>query len=185
VLIVEASLALDALMVMQPAVGLAVVALVAVPTLADSARFDVLLTHADTRTLARDWVDATLPDTASIAVDSAPLGPTLSSQRGHQVLVANDWSLFDLTPGEYRERGVEYVVVSSFTSEARAIDSDREARRQAFNLSVENEATVVAQFRPYLGDGKPPFAYDQIYGPFNGLDQLERPGPTITVYHLR
>ena len=26
--------------------------------------------------------------------------------------------------------------------------------------------------------------YDQVYGPFNALDQLERPGPTVTVYRL-
>src|SRR5207253_3238687 len=33
-------------------------------------------------------------------------------------------------------------------------------------------------------DAPPPFVYDQIYAPFNALDRLERPGPTVTVYRL-
>jgi hypothetical protein len=183
-LIVAASLALDALVAFQPALGLAVVGLLVAPTLVDTVRFDALLTRTDTRTLAREWIATTLPAGVSIAVDSVPLGPTLSSQGGHQVLVANDWSLFDLTLAEYRARGVEYVVVSSFTSEARALDPAREARRQAFKLSLRDHSTLVAQFRPYAGEREPPFAYDQIYGPFNALDQLERPGPTVSVYHV-
>ena len=103
---------------------------------------------------------------------------------GHQVVVANEWSLFDLTPTDYRARGIEYVVVSSFTSEPRAIDPAREARRVAFTSELAREAMVEAQFRPYAGDAPPPFVYDQIYAPFNALDRLERPGPTVTVYRL-
>ena len=79
---------------------------------------------------------------------------------------------------------MEYVVASSFTSEVRAVDPTREARRQAFYATLPREASVTAQFRPYPGDQPPPFVYDQIYAPFNVLDQLERPGPTITVYRL-
>ena len=113
-------------------------------------------------------------------MDSAPLGPSLS----RPALVATEFSLFDLTPAEYRARGIDYLVVSSFTSEARAIDPAREARRLAFNTALPHEATIVAQFRPYVGDDEPPFMYDTIYGPFNGLDKLERPGPTVTVYRV-
>jgi hypothetical protein len=81
-------------------------------------------------------------------------------------------------------RGIDYVVVSSFTAEARAVDPDREVRRQAFAAELPAQASVVAQFRPYAGHVEPPFDYDNIYAPYSNLDQLERPGPTITVYRL-
>ncbi|HEX8967738.1 MAG TPA: glycosyltransferase family 39 protein [Chloroflexota bacterium] len=184
-LIVGAALLLDSLMSIQLGVGLLASALVAMPPLVDTVRFDALLTRVDTRALARDWVAADLPLTASIAVDAPPLGPRLDSDAPRQVLVADAWSLFDLTPAEYRARGVEYVVVSSFTSEAHAIDPLREARRLAFPSALAANGAVVAQFRPYTGASQPPFVYDQIYAPFNALDQLEAPGPTITVYRLR
>jgi len=183
-LLVMAALALDRLFNVYRPVGVLAALIVVLPTAADALRFDALLTNVDTRTLAHQWIDRTLPGGAIIAVDSAPLGPTLSSEQGHQLLVANDWSLFDLSPADYRARGVGYVVVSSFTSEARAIDPTREARRLAFVSAISAESTLVAQFRPYVGEVEPPFIYDQIYGPFNNLDRLQRPGPTINVFQL-
>jgi hypothetical protein len=183
VLVVAAALALDTLIAPLPALGLAAL-LIATPSLVDVVRFDALLSREDTRALARDWVASSLPAGATLAVDSAPLGPSLSGENAHQVLVADTWSLFDLTPADYRARGVEYLVVSSFTSEVRAVDPERDARRVAFYAALPAEASAVAQFRPFAADREPPFLYDQIYGPFNGLDQLERPGPTVTVYRF-
>jgi hypothetical protein len=182
-LIVEASLALDALIAWRTLVGALAVVVVGLPTLVDAVRFDALMTQPDTRTLAREWIDRTLPAGATLAVDAPPLGPTLGDAQ-HPIVVANDWSLFDLTPADYRAQGIDFVVVSSFTAEARAIDPVREARRRAFLASLPAQASVVAQFQPYAGDREPPFDYDDIYAPFSSLDQLERPGPTITVYRL-
>jgi hypothetical protein len=183
-LIVVAGVALDQLFALRPIVGLAAVALVGTPSLVDALRFDTLLTREDTRTLASDWIQTNLPAGALLAVDSAPLGPPLDGDSVHQALVANESALFDLTPAEYRARGVEYVVVSSFTADVRAIDPAREARRQAFYAALAREASVVQQFRPYRGEHQPPFVYDQIYGPFNALEQLDRPGPTVTIYRF-
>jgi hypothetical protein len=182
-LIVEASLAIEALLAWRAAPGIAAALLVALPTLLDSVRFDTIMTRTDTRTLAREWIEASLPAGSSLAVDAPPLGPTLDPTR-LQVAVANDWSLFDLTPAEYRARGIDYVVVSSFTSEARAVDPEREARREAFAAELPAHSSVVAQFRPFRGDSGPAFAYDQIYGPYTDFGALDRPGPTITVYRL-
>jgi hypothetical protein len=182
-LLVEASLALDVLLAWRPVLGMAAAALVALPTLVDSVRFDALLSRSDTRTLAREWIARTLPADASLAVDAPPLGPTLGAERPN-VLVAEDWSLFDLTPDDYRARGIDYVVVSSFTADARAIEPGRETRRQAFAVEMPAQANVVAEFRPYVGDSAPPFNYDDIYAPYASLDKRERPGPTITVYRL-
>jgi Dolichyl-phosphate-mannose-protein mannosyltransferase len=183
-LIVAAAVALDRLATQRPVLGLAVVVLVAAPSLIDAVRFDSLLTREDTRTLARDWIQTNLPAGALLAVDSAPLGPPLSPDGAQHVLVANESALFDLAPAEYRARGVDYLVVSSFTAEVRAIDPAREERRQAFHAALARQASVVGEFRAYGGARQPPFVYDQIYGPFNALDQFERPGPTVTVYRL-
>jgi hypothetical protein len=182
-LIVEASLALDAVVAYRTVLGALAILVVGLPTLVDSVRFDSLMARPDTRTLAREWIDPTLPTAATLAVDAPPLGPSLEDTH-HQVIVANDWSLFDLTPADYRTRGIDYVVVSSFAADARAIDATREARRQAFADDLRSQASVVAQFRPYDGDVAPPFDYDNIYAPYLNLDRLERPGPTITVYRL-
>jgi hypothetical protein len=183
-LIVEASLPLASLLGVQPLVGLLALVVVGLPTLVDSVRLDHLLMQTDTRTAASAWVEANLTAGARVAVDSAPLGPTLSSDGAHQVAVATDWSLFDLTPAEYRSQGIDYVVVSSFTSEARAVDPAREARREAFAAELRSQAQVIAEFRPYADGVEPPFAYDQIYGPWTALDRLVSPGPTIMVYRF-
>jgi hypothetical protein len=180
-LIVLASLALASLIAHQAVIGWAAVVLVAMPTLADAVRFDALLTQPDTRTLARQWLETTLPTDATFAVDAPPLGPTVTG--GHSAVRAVD-ALYELTPAEYRARGVEYLIVSSFVSDARAVDLAREARRKAFNAALGSQATLVVQFRPYTDDAAPRFAYDQIYAPYTALDRLDRPGPTIRVYRL-
>jgi hypothetical protein len=180
-LLVMAALALDALLSWRTAVGVAAVAIVALPTLADSVRSDNLLTQTDTRALAHAWIASNLPPDAAIAVDAPPLGPSVDQSN---VLVANDFSLFDLSPSDYAARGVEYVVQSSFTAEARAVDPEREARRIAFNTALPQQSTLIADFKPSNGASEPPFAYDQIYGPWTSLDELSRPGPTIRIYRL-
>lgn len=183
-LLIVASLPLDRLMAVQPIVGLVAAIIAATPTAVDSVRFDTLLQRPDTRTLAREWIDTNLPESVRIAVDSPPLGPSLGLARDHTRLATGEAALFDLTLADYRARGVDYVVESSFTSEARAIDPAREARRLAFKEALQREASLEMQFRPYAGNTEPPFMYDQIYAPFNALEQLERPGPTITIYRL-
>lgn len=183
-LIVEAAVVLDAVVAGWPVAGLVATLLVGTPSLVDSIRFDTLISREDTRAIARAWIERSLPAGATLAVDAPPLGPPLGPDGRQQVLVANEWSLFDLAVADYRARGVGYLVVSSFTSEARAVDPDREARRVAFYAALPQVASTVAEFRSYATDRPPPFAYDQIYAPFNALDQLDRPGPTITIYRF-
>lgn len=148
--------------------------LVGLPTLADSAQLDRLLTRADTRDQARDWIEARLPPGTALAVDAPPLGPPLPAD-GYN-LVVPDGALDDLPLAEYEARGVEYVVTSSFVA-------DSPDARAAFYVDLTRSADLVAQFRP--GDAPPAFVYDQIYAPFNDLGALERPGPTVSVYRLR
>jgi glycosyl transferase family 87 len=180
-LMVLAGLALDAVLTWRAVVGIAAIGIVTSPTLADSVRFDNLLTRTDTRILAREWITSQLPYDAGIGVDAPPLGPAIDRPN---VLVANEFSLFDLTPADYASRSIDYLVVSSFTAEARVVDPARDQRRIGFNAALSNQATLVAEFRPYSRNIEPPFAYDEIYGPWTALDELSRPGPTISVYRL-
>jgi hypothetical protein len=158
-----------------------VAALVAAPLLADAVRLDSVLNQTDTRTEAMLWADASLPPGARVAVDAPPLGPPLSSER-LDLLVANGWVLDDLALDEYRARGVAFIVTSSYTAEAPQLEPERDAQRRAFYAALAASAPVVADFEP--ASTQLPFVYDQIYGPFNGLGALERPGPTIRVYAL-
>jgi hypothetical protein len=116
-----------------------------------------------------------------VAVDAPPLGPPLNPER-FDLLVANGWWLYDLALDDYRARGVEYVVTSSFTAKAPQLEPEREAQRRAFYADLDTSAQLMAQFRPASTDLA--FVYDQIYGPFDALAVLERPGPTISVYRL-
>ncbi len=162
-LLVIAAVGLERLWAIRAVLGLSAALVVALPTLVDAVRFDALLMQKDTRRLAAEWVVAQLPSDAVVTTDAALLDPP---------------------PGPNEARSVEYVIASSFTSEVHAIDPTREAHRQALYAGLNNDAAVVAQFRPYAGSSPPPFIYDQIYGPFNALDALERPGPTITIYRF-
>jgi hypothetical protein len=182
-LVVVAAVVLDRLAGLRPLAALIAGLLVAGPTLVDAVRFDVLLTREDTRRQAADWIDRQLPPGSAVASDAPPLGPPLTGQ-GERAIVADASALFDTSVAAYRALGVEYVIASSFTSEARPIDPVRDTRRLAFYAQLARDAELVAQFRPYSGSRAPPFVYDQIYAPFDALDQLERPGPTITVYRL-
>jgi hypothetical protein len=161
------------------AVGVLVVGL---PLAADSVRLDRVLTQTDTRTQAVEWAETSLEPGARVAVDAPPLGPPLPAER-FDLLVANGWSLFDLDLNEYRARGVRYIVTSSFTAEARQLEPERDAQRQAFYRAVAAAGQLVAEFRPASGADQP-FTYDEIYGPFDDLNALQRPGPTIRVWSL-
>jgi 4-amino-4-deoxy-L-arabinose transferase-like glycosyltransferase len=162
--------------------GVATTLIVAAATLVDSVQFDVLLMQPDTRTEARDWIQTNLEPASTLAVDSGPLGPPLEGL-AEDVLVVNDSALIDHSLQEYRDEGIQYLVVSSYTVDMPLIDPAREARRQAFSGSLEGGATLLAQFRPFRGID-PGFVYDQIYGPFDSLLAFDRPGPTVTVYRL-
>ncbi|MCA1554237.1 MAG: hypothetical protein LC737_07665 [Chloroflexi bacterium] len=153
------------------------------PTLMDSIRFDYLLTQTDTRSQARAWIASNLPRGTSIALDWFPFAPVLPSER-YTLLSANGWSLADLTLDDYRARGVEYLLTSSYVSEQRRLDSASEAQRQSFYAALTQHAEPVVEFRPYVGSDAPAFVYDEIYAPFVYLDRLTRPGPTIVIYRL-
>jgi hypothetical protein len=163
--------------------GAGLVAVLLAAPLVDSVRFDTVLSREDTRSLARDWIERALPPGASVAVDAPPLGPPIEDASHLDVQVANDWSLFDVTPEQYTARGIQYLVLSSFTTDAPLVDPARDQRRRSLLSQLAQHSSVLARFSPFEG-AEPGFAYDRLYGPFDHLDRLQRPGPTITVVRL-
>jgi hypothetical protein len=162
----------------QPAARIALVVLLAIGPLLSTLRFDWLLTRTDTRALAQLWLARELPAGAPLAVDAAPVAPDVGTL-GRTVVLAPDGILDSLDLDAYRERGVRYVVTSSFSADVRRVDSAEEQHRQRFYADLIRRGTVLARFGPDV-----PFVYDDLYGPFTALDARDQPGPTITVYEL-
>lgn len=169
--------------------------LAALPPLISAVRFDHLLTLTDTRTLAKRWIEANLPDGTRVAMDwlfhcpslSTADRPTAASPRTYQVWLA------DLTLGKglsdhpldwYRVNGYQYLVACSSIYRIPLEDPELDLERQAFYASLDSQLTLVQEFKPASQGGEPPFIFDEIYGPAVSLWQRERPGPTIKVYQV-
>jgi len=163
--------------------GVVLVLGLAAPPLLNSLRFDLISTRTDTRTLARDWIESHLPRGVKIASDWYPFAPALDPKH-YDLLLANGWALYDLTPDDYRQRGVEYLVTTSFIYDQWVRDGERDARRTLFYNQLAREAQLIAEIRPTRGTETLAFVYDQLYAPYDQLEKIERPGPTVRVYHI-
>ncbi len=162
-------------------------------SLASSIRHDILLTRQDTRTLAKEWIEANIPAGARIAVDWPTHGPPLStpekavpySDTIYDVTVVGGTGLADHPIAWYREQGFDYLIASSFIYNIPLVYPQRDAGRRAFYASLDQELELVQEFRPYAGDAELPFIFDEIYGPAISLWQRERPGPTLRIYRVK
>jgi 4-amino-4-deoxy-L-arabinose transferase-like glycosyltransferase len=152
-------------------------------------RHDMLLTREDTRTLAREWVEENVPGGARIARES--LGPKLS---GQQPPVPRSDRVYDVSTiggGKTGERSIEYyrenydyLIVNSFEYDVMLLDKREAQTRARFYRDLDEQVELAAVFKPYTGATKPPFVYDQKYGPLTSLARLERPGPVVKIYKL-
>jgi hypothetical protein len=160
-----------------------VVAAIAQP-LSWSIKHGAILARQDTRTLAKQWIEANIPAGAKIAMDWPVYGPPLSRE---VYRVDEVWETgLSRHPIEwYREEDFDYLIASSFIYNIPLLDSDLDDRRLAFYATLDRELEVVQEFRPGEGDVEPPFIFDEIYGPTISLWQRERPGPVIKIYRLR
>jgi 4-amino-4-deoxy-L-arabinose transferase-like glycosyltransferase len=173
------------------AVLLAVAAIV--QPLAWDVQHDLLLTRQDTRTLAKTWIEANLPEGSKIAVDWPVHGPPLStpermvphSDKVYDVVSIGGLGLADHSLQWYKEQGFDYLIASSFISDLSVVDKNLDMERRKFYISLDQELTLLREFRPYTGDTEPPFIFDEIYGPAISLWQRNRPGPSLKVYKLK
>lgn len=164
-----------------------------IPPLASDLRYNALMTRPDTRLLAKAWVEQTVPSGAKIAVDwlvygpplSTPERPTPNSAAIYYVTEVKVGGLSDHGLDWYRDQGFDYLIASSFMENLTLISAERTAQRQAFHDSLDQDAVLLAEFKPTSGSDDAPFVFDEMYGPAISLWQRERPGPTIWVYKIR
>ncbi len=171
-----------------------ILAAVAQP-LAYSVRHNMLLTRKDTRTLAKEWIEANIPSGAKIAVDWPVHGPPLSTperklpgtKRIYDVVIIGGTGRSGLPERPiqwYREHGFDYLITSSFISNIPLVYEEKNIERREFYASLAQEFELVKEFRPYTGDTELPFIFDEIYGPAISLWKRDRPGPTLTIYRV-
>jgi hypothetical protein len=175
-------------------VGLAAILIViaSAEPLARDVIHDRILAHTDTRTVAKNWIEANIPEGSKIAVDWPMHGPALStsertmpfSSRVYDVTTVGGTGLSDHPVQWYKDEGFEYLIASSFIYDLSLVDQDWDAKRRSFYASLDEGLTLVEEFRPYTGDTEPPFVFDEIYGPVVSLWGRDRPGPVLKIYKL-
>ncbi len=141
-----------------------------VPPLAASVAFDRTLSGADTREIAREWIQRNIPEGSLIAVEN--YGPPLvrEDQLPHYRERGLDPVAYRLVrlklplPGtpepthdlaRLREQGVQYVVTSSRVRDrVLAAAADYPALAE-FYRRLDDEAELVKEFRPGPGEHGP------------------------------
>ena len=168
-------------------------ALAMVQPAASSLRHDILLTRDDTRTLAKEWIEANIPEGASVAADWPIHGPPLKSMERdastagvrYELAVIGGSGLADHALDWYLDQGVDYIVSSSSIYSIELVDKSWNAERLAFYASLDEGLELQASFYPNSRRDEQRFIFDEIYGPAIDLWDRNRPGPTIKVYSTR
>lgn len=159
--------------------------------LVNSLRSDALIRREDTRTIAKQWIEANLPEGAKIGVDwlyhTPPLQyegwPIPYSERSYVVSVPSFTGLFADQPASwYRENGYQYLVASSFLYQVPLLDAEKQLRREQFYAELGNQFSLVGEFYPNSQQVAPAFVFDEMYGPYASLWERQRPGPVIKIY---
>ena len=165
--------------IVVPLVAVVLVA-AAVPPLASSIAYDRTLSGADTREVAREWIQDNVPPGARIAVEN--YGPPLVRQD-----VLHHYRAAGLDPVAYRllrlklpapgapersrdldrlrERGIEYVVVSSRIRERVLAAPEVYPTIVDFYRRLDAETVLVKEFRPGPGERGPVLSLYRISDP--------------------
>lgn len=177
----------------RPAVAIAALAaLLVVQPLASTVRLDLLLGREDTRTEAKRWLEANVPEgTAVLAQSNGPEladvddpQPPPQTLRRFALTELDTLELPELPPEAWRDAGHTVLVVSSFSSDRRLLDPAKDAAHRAYYAQLHAGWPLLAEFAPFAGDRKPPFVFAQLYGPATQVYRFARPGPMIRVYDV-
>jgi 4-amino-4-deoxy-L-arabinose transferase-like glycosyltransferase len=176
----------------QP-IGLVALLLVCVPNLLNSLRLDWLLSQADTRTLAKQWIEDHLAAGTRIAVEWPYHTPPLSngfeippeSTRDYWTDRVYGFGLADRPLEQYQTDGTQYLIGASYIRQIPVVDPQQEARRQQFYARLPQVFNLVQSFSPRCDGGEPAFIFDSLYGPAIDLWNLCYPGPEIAIYQVR
>jgi len=160
----------------------AVAALLVIQPMISIALYDQLIGSTDTRTLAKEWIDANIPDGTKLATEFHT--PYLEPGK-YDVTEVDVHGLWQTDYQIYVDQRFEYLITSGFIRDARMLSPEEEAAKEAFYAHLDQVAVYVKTFSPYEGAARPPFHMDLILGPIAEIDQYLRPGPMIRIYRLR
>jgi hypothetical protein len=177
-----------------PLIGSIFIALMIVPNAAQSIRFDWLLSQTDTRTLAKDWIEANIPEGARIAVEWPFHAPPLSngyevppsSKRDYWIDLVWGFGLADRPIEQYQTDGTQYVISTSYIQNVPTADAQQQTAREKFYAQLPQIFHEIKTFSPRCDGGPAPdFVFDQVYGPAVGLWQACYAGPLIRIYQVQ
>lgn len=159
--------------------------------LSNSIQHDLILSRMDTRSLAKEWIEASIPEGSKIAVSWPVQGPPLStleetmpnSERVYDVFYHHGGGLSDQSLDWYIEQGFDYMITSSYIY--RWWSESNYPERHEFYTLLGDQFTHMITFQAFKGESEPKYIFDEIYGPVIGLWQRERPGPTLKIYKLQ
>ncbi len=170
----------------------AAVLLLAAWPAAHSLRFDVLLSRSDTREQAIEWLEKNLGRREYVLLDSVMiwLPPTLPTPRVRELGMALRFR--EVMAGEQEAgRRPRYLVRETWVPHFWDTDHVRVSSPKSsqvatqvreFYPALEERFPVVASFEPAAREI--PFHYEQMYGPWDHLWSLERPGPGVRIHDL-
>ena len=175
----------------QP-IGMAVILAVLIPNLLNSVRFDWILTQADTRTLAKQWIESNLAAGSRIAIEWPYHTPPLSngyetppeSTREYWLDRVWGFGLADRPLEQYQSDGTQFIIATSFVRNIPVADPQDEERRQQFYAQLPHVLKRIQTFSPRCDGGEPTFIFDQLYGPAVDLWAQCLAGPQIDIYQV-
>ncbi len=188
----QSTQALRALRAAQP-LGLVLILAVLIPNLANSLRADWIMAQADTRTIAKRWIEENIPAGTRIAVEWPYHTPPLSngytippeSQREYWLDLVWGFGLADRPLAQYQSDGTQYIISTSYIRDIPVVNGQQEIARQQFYARLPEVFRQIKSFSPRCDGAEPAFIFDQLYGPAIDLWNLCLAGPLITIYQVR
>jgi dolichyl-phosphate-mannose-protein mannosyltransferase len=154
-----------------PIVAMVAVGIVISPSAYADFRFDQLLARADSRLLARHWIDAHFPAGTTIAQSGPPMGRAVTWDDPQTPYVALELSANGPRP--------DLVIVQS--SPLDGTDLVRESEQiPASEYDLRLTLDVAARDSANVYDRQ-----DSFYLPMSGFRRIERPGPNFRIYVRR
>jgi len=175
----------------QP-IGLVVILAVLIPNLLNSLRLDWLLAQADTRTVAKQWIESHIAAGTRIAIEWPYHTPPLSngyetppdSTREYWIDRVWGFGLADRPLEQYQDDGTQFIIASSYVRDIPVADPQAEERRKKFYTQLPQVFKRIQTFSPRCDGDEPTFIFDQLYGPAVDLWTLCLAGPQIDIYQV-
>jgi len=150
-----------------------------------SLQSDALLGREDTRWLAARWIDANVPSSASMAMESYAQLDGKFGWRGHRVSnLSVFWPENQEATAHALNGPYNYVVVTSFGYGPWQKEGDLPSLLPIEYNALQQRGRLAAIFAPGPDNQEIPYSQDDVYTPFWHLFDRVRDGPTIRIYEM-